>query len=219
MKPLRVLLADDQAGFRAEVKRILRIIPVVEIVGEAQDGISLLNGYREYKPNLIVLRLSMLGFRRIDVLRELKQMYKRVKLLVVSSNGDRELLYQTIFAGAEGFILRGNVDTQLPVAVEKIRRRKKYLDSCLENLVAEDFRLKVSSKGPYPWDVLTQREKEVLRYVVEEYPNREIARRLNRSIRTVENHRARILRKLNTNKTSKLVRYAIKTGVIDLYGN
>lgn len=216
MSPYRIILADDHAMLRHGLKRILSESPELEVIGEAGDGLELLNLVKQSKPHLIILDISMPNLRGIEAVHEIKAVCPDAKILILTMHKDSEYLRQAIAAGADGYLLKEDADTELFSAIQKIRQGKIYIAPKLSEALADDW-VKMQ-RGDYKPSLesekLTTREREVLKLVAEGKTNKDIAKALFISIRTVDHHRANIMAKLKFKKTADLVRYAIDKGYL-----
>ena len=213
MSTYRVVVADDHALFRQGLKGILEGAADLEVVGEAGDGLELLNllNANQLDPHLVILDISMPNVRGIEAIREIKTIHPNVKILIVTMHKDKEYLLQSLAAGADGYFLKKDADTELFAAIEKIRKGKNYVSPQLSEELADDWeQIRVGFTKP----LLTKREREVLKLIAEGRSNKEIADLLFVSVHTVERHRANIMEKLNLKKTADLVKYAIQKGYI-----
>ena len=213
MNPYRVVLADDHAMFRQGVKRILQDADELEVVGEASDGIELLEVSKKMSPDMVIVDISMPNLRGLEATREIKALFPNVKVLILTMFRGKEYVYGAISAGAEGYLLKEDADTELFVAVEKIRQGGRYISPILSGeltheLIHTGHERQTSSSG----NLLTLREKEVLKLIAEGKSHKEIADLLFISVRTVDHHRANIMRKLNIKDTANLTKYAIREG-------
>lgn len=213
MSAWRVVLADDHVLFRQGVKSILEKDQSIEVVGEAHDGLELLDLLRRVSPDMAILDISMPHLRGIEAAREIKSAFPRTKILILSMHRDKDYVHSAIEAGAEGYLLKEDADTELFAAIESIRQGGRYLSPFLCGQLAYGL-FQTRGKGPEGprEEPLSTREKEVLKLVAEGFANREIADMLSISTRTVENHRASIIRKLNARNTADLTKYAIRMG-------
>ena len=215
MSTYRIVLADDHAMFRQGIKNILEGADDFEVVGEAGDGLKLLELLKQVTPDMVILDISMPKLRGLEAIREIKMIAADVKVLILTMHNDEEYVYSAMSAGAEGYLLKQDADTELFDAIEKICKKGHYLSPLLSGEVAFDL-IQASHKRQLtpPSDPLTTREREILKLIAEGAANKEIADLLYISIRTVENHRANIMRKLNIRHTANLVKYAIRKGYI-----
>ncbi|MCL6621835.1 MAG: response regulator transcription factor [Syntrophobacterales bacterium] len=213
MRPFRVLLADDHAMFRQGVRRLLEEIPGVEVVGEAGDGLELLKLLQRVTPHLVVLDLSMPRLRGVEALYELKSACPAAKVLVLTMHKEREYLYHALKAGVAGFLVKEDAVEELEAAVQALRQGKKYFSPRIAPEMQEMLADEYQGRGGGVEEVLSLREKQVLKLIAEGRSSKEIAELLFISQRTVHNHRANILRKLRLKRITDLVRYAVEKGL------
>ena len=206
MSPYFLVLADDHVMFRKGVKRIITGVDDFEVIGEANDGRELLDLLKTTSPHLIILDISMPILRGLEATREIKQIYPHIKILLLTMHKKKEFIQQAMAAGADGYLLKEDADTELLKAVKTIREGSKFISSLLSSEMA-DLVTTTSQTG-----ALTVREREVLQLVAEGKSSREIADLLHISIFTVRRHRENIIRKLNLNNMADLVKYAIDHG-------
>jgi DNA-binding NarL/FixJ family response regulator len=213
VSPYRIVLADDHVMFRQGIKNILGKDKGLEVIGEAGDGLKLLELLNKATPDMIILDISMPNLRGIEATREIKMILPEVKVLILSIHKDKEFVYSAISAGAEGYLLKEDADTELFAAIEKIRQEGRYISPLLlGDLTNELFQAHHKGQLTPQIEPLTTREREVLKFIAEGLSNKEIADLLFISVRTVENHRANIMRKLNIKSTANLIKYAIRKG-------
>ena len=213
MSPYRIVLADDHVMFRQGIKNILEKDKGLEVIGEAGDGLKLLELLNKAIPDMIILDISMPNLRGIEATREIKMILPEVKVLILSMHKDKEFVYSAISAGAEGYLLKEDADTELFAAIEKIRQEGRYISPLLlGDLTDELFQTRQKGHLTPQDEPLTTREREVLKLIAEGISNKEIAALLFISIRTVEHHRANIMEKLNIKQTANLIKYAIRKG-------
>jgi DNA-binding NarL/FixJ family response regulator len=209
----RIVLADDHVMFRQGIKNIVEGEKGLEVVGETGDGLKLLELLKEATPDMVILDISMPSLRGLEATREIKMISPEVKVLILTMHRDKEYVYYAISAGAEGYLLKEDADTELFAAIEKIRSGDYYISPLLSGELTHELIL-THHKGQLtsPSESLTVREREVLKLIAEGITNKEIADLLFISVRTVEHHRANIMRKLNIKQTANLVKYAIRKG-------
>jgi len=213
MKPLRIVLADDHVMFRQGIRNILGTREDIEVVAEAGDGLQLLDVLKKTEADLVIMDISMPHLRGLEAAREIKKLTPRARILLLTMHKESEYVYASIQAGAEGYLLKEDADTELFEAIEKIRRGGYYLSPLLASSAAHELiRHRLSGReGAIP-EELTLREREVLTLIAEGKSSKEIATRLFISARTAEHHRANIMRKLSVHNTAQLVKYAIQKG-------
>jgi DNA-binding NarL/FixJ family response regulator len=211
MAAYRVILADDHALFRSGVKRILEEIPDVEVVGEAADGTQLLALLKEATPDLVILDISMPKLRGLELIQDIKTLYPEVQVLMLTMHKNPEYLSHALGAGAAGFLLKEDADPELLEAVATIRRGKTYLSPAISQVLPELLRRGVQPNGT-PQEVLTHREREILKLLSDGKSSKEIGDILFISLRTVQNHRANIMKKLKVRGIADLIKYAVHKG-------
>lgn len=213
-RPLSILLADDHVMFRRGVRKIIQGMDEVEVVGEASDGFELLELLKKTAPDLVILDISMPNLRGLEATREIKIIDPKVKVLILTMHKDREYLYHAFTAGAEGYLLKEDADSELLAAIDTLRQGGTYISPLLSPQLADLFMEQAQPAGK-PWlskEPLTVREREVIKLIAEGKSSKEIGGLLFISSRTVQHHRANIMRKLNIKKTADLVKYAIQKG-------
>ena len=213
--PYRIVLADDHVIFRRGIKGLISQNPDLKVVGEAGDGIELLNLLqRGLETDMVILDISMPNLRGIEATHEIKIIMPEVKILVLTMHKSKEYLYHCISAGAQGYMLKEDSEVELFSAIDAIRKGDIFVSKLLTKELTEDLSHLHYGDGQLPTDPLTPREREVLKLVAEGKSNKEISELLFISIRTVENHRANIMNKLRIKKTADLIRYAIQKGYV-----
>lgn len=210
MTTYRVILADDHALFRSGVKRILEEVPGVKVVGEAADGMQLLALLKEMTPDLVILDISMPKLRGLEAIQEIKASYPQVQVLILTMHKDAEYLSYALGAGAAGFLLKQDADPELMEAIATIRRGKTYLSPAISEVVPDLLRRQKPNGTPR--EVLTHREREILKLLVDGKSSKEIGELLFISLRTVQNHRANIMKKLKVRRITDLIKYAVQKG-------
>lgn len=216
MPPYRIVLADDHVLVRQGLRRILEGMPDLEVIGEANDGLELLDLLRRVRPDLVVLDIFMPNLRGIEAIHEIRKIHSEVKVLILTMHKDKEYLYLALSAGAKGYLLKEDADRELFSAIEKVRQGKTFISPHFSEEVVDDLVQigKGDAKMVFETDPLTPREREVLKLIAEGKSSKEIAQLLFISVLTVNNHRANIMDKLNMNKATDLVKYAIRKGYV-----
>jgi DNA-binding NarL/FixJ family response regulator len=215
--PFKILLADDHVMFRKGVKRIIQGMEAVEVVGEAGDGLELLRLVKEISPHLVIMDISMPNLRGLEATREIKILDPGIKVLILTMHKDREYLYHALTAGAEGYLLKEDADEELLSAIETLRQGGTFISPLLSTQMADIFVEKFRPGGERrtaPEEPLTFREREIIKLIAEGKSSKEIGQLLFISSRTVQHHRANIMKKLGVKKTADLVKYAIQKGYV-----
>ena len=212
MSPCRIVLADDHVLVRQGIRKLIEESPDLQVVGEASDGSELLELLRNVKADLAILDITMPNISGIEATQRVKDIYPGLKVLILTMHKGRELLEHAIAAGANGYLLKEDAPRELLNAIKTIQQGEVYISPLIVPYLKE-FYVRRHRKVNQP-DLLTARETEVLKLVAEAKSSKEIAAMLCLSIRTVDNHRSNIMRKLNITKNTDLVRYAISMGYI-----
>jgi two-component system, NarL family, response regulator NreC len=208
---IRILLADDHAVVRQGFKMILAAQPDMEIVGEAGNGREALELAGQYQPDVIVMDVAMPELNGIEATRRLADLSPRTRVLALSMHKDSVYVREILRAGARGYLLKDSIASDLLAAVRAVSRGEGYLSPGVSDAVLNDYRRHVTD----PIDLLTSREREVLQMIAEGKTNKEIATVLNLSVYTVDAHRGRIMEKLNLHSINELVRFALRSGLVD----
>jgi DNA-binding NarL/FixJ family response regulator len=215
--PFRILLADDHVMFRRGVRSLIQGMQNVEVVGEASDGLELLGLLKDLNPDLVIIDISMPNLRGLEATREIKILDPAIKVLILTMHKDREYLYHALTAGAEGYLLKEDADGELISAIETLRKGGTFISPLLSAKMADIFVDKFrTGTEPLvaPEEPLTVRERQIVKLIAEGKSSKEVGELLFISSRTVQHHRANIMRKLNVKKTADLVKYAIQKGYV-----
>jgi two-component system, NarL family, response regulator NreC len=212
----RIVLADDHVIVRQGLRRIIEGTAGLEVIGEAGDGLELLELLKSLDPDLIVLDISMPRLRGIEAIGEVKAIRPHLKVLILTMHREIDLLVAAISAGASGYVLKEDADAQLFAAIEKILHGGTYVPPKMADELAVHWARTVrGEQSPVAQgDPLTVREKEVLKLAAEGKTSKEIAGLLHISYRTVEHHRANVMAKLSLKRATDLVKYAISKGYL-----
>jgi len=208
---IRILLADDHALVRRGFAMILAAQPDMEVAGEAGNGREAVDLAEKLKPDVVVMDVTMPELNGIEATRRIVEAAPRARVLALSMHKDAVYVREILRAGARGYLLKDSADLDLLAAVRAVAKGEGYLSPSVSDAVLTDYRRHVTD----PLDLLTSREREVLQMIAEGKTNKEIATSLNLSVYTVEAHRGRIMEKLNLHSTGELVRFAVRSGLID----
>lgn len=211
--PVRVVLADDHTLVRSGIRRILEAQPGFQVVGEAADGQEAVALVRETAPDVVVLDLNMPGSGGLDVLPALKSAHQPVKVVVVTMHGGREYVARAMKGGADAYLLKDSAVQDLVTAVDAVLEGRPYFSPSIQALMAELLRGETTS--PTRATTLTDREREVLNWLARGLSSKEVAHRLDISVRTVETHRANLMHKLGVKSVAVLIQVALREGIID----
>jgi DNA-binding NarL/FixJ family response regulator len=208
------VLADDHIILRQGVKKIIEESGDLKVIGEAGDGLELLDLLKRSNPDMVILDISMPNLRGIEAAREIKNAYPHIKILILTMHKKRDYVYYALSAGVDGYVLKEDTGSELFSAIETIRSGKTYVSSSSAMEMTEDLVQYYLGERKASSEALTAREKEVLKLIAEGKSSKEIASLLFISVYTVNNHRANIIKKLKLKRTADLVRYAIDKGYV-----
>lgn len=217
MKKIRLLVADDHKIFRQGIKKLLEEEADLQVVGEAADGRDAVKKATELKPDLVLMDIAMANLNGLEATKQIKKVLPETKIIMVTMHKNEEYILQSFQAGASGYILKEGAVEELVHAIRSIHQDKSFLSPTISKTLIDAYLRKMETgKTETPFDLLTDREREVLQLIAEGYTNREVAKALFISVKTVEAHRAHIMQKLNIHDVAKLVKYAIQKGLVDL---
>jgi DNA-binding NarL/FixJ family response regulator len=209
---MKILIADDHGIVRGGLKLLIERQPDMEVVAEAEDGVEAFERALATKPDLCVLDVSMPRLTGLQAARQIRAHMPNTQVLMLSMHDDQRYVFDALKAGAAGYVLKRDVDDALLDAIRAISRGEAFVTHAVERSLIRDW---MSDASSGPDEPLSPREQEVLKLISEAHTNREIAETLHLAEKTVESHRANILRKLGMRDRVELVRYAIKRGLIE----
>ncbi len=213
----RIVLADDHVLIRHGIRIILSADESLEIVGEVGDGDELVSTLDRLAVDLLILDISMPKTSGIELTEILKKRHPALKILVLTMHNNIHFLRRAIAAGANGYLVKSDTEQEILSAIQKIREDRTYISPSLENEFTEE--MLNSYRNPpsaHNYQGLTRREKQILGLVVGGLTSKEMAARLNLSPRTIDHHRASLLRKFEMKNSVDLVNFAIKNGYVTL---
>ncbi len=213
-RPYRVLIADDHVVVRCGLRALLSGQPGIEVCGEASDGAEAVAVAKSEKPDLLVLDLTMPEKNGLDVLQEVRATSEQTAVLVLSMHFSDELARQVLRLGALGYMLKSDADVELLAAVDHMRHGQPFFTSRLAISMAQNFVDGSTAVAPGQ-PQLTEREVQVIQLLCTGRSNKEVAAELGVSTRTIESHRNHIMRKMEFESFSDLVRYAIRSNLIE----
>jgi len=211
-----IVIAEDHTILRAGLKALLMSNPTFEIIGEADNGRDAIRRVIELKPDLVIMDLSMPGMNGMDAVREIKDRMPEVKALVLTVHAEEEYVLASLQAGANGYVLKDATQNELLIAAERVLEGKTYLSPDVTEKVVNSY-LNTSNISQEPvtrWDTVTQRERQILKLIAEGHTNKSMAEYLCISVKTVEKHRANLMKKLDLHNVSALTTYALEKGII-----
>ena len=208
---MRILVADDHGIVRAGIKLLLERQPGLDVVAEAADGIEAVEQALTSRPNLCILDVGMHRMTGLQAAREIRAQLPDARVLMLSMHDDERYLFEALKAGASGYVLKREADQDLVGAVRAVGRGEAFLTNAAERSIIRQWMADASG----PAVPLTPREEEVVKLIAEAHTNAQIAQLLHLSEKTVESHRANVLRKLGMRDRVELVRYAIRRGLVE----
>ncbi len=213
---IRVLLAEDHTMFRQGVKRLVEE-ESIEVVGEVDNGQDAISKAIELSPDVVIMDISMPIMRGIEATTRIKKDVPGTKVIILTIHNEENYLFGALDAGADGYVVKEENVNILLKAVETVMNGEFYLSSEVPADALEKYeKHKKSGKKTDEFSRLTNREKEILQLIAEGYTSKKIGEKKFISVKTVENHRANIMNKLDIHETAGLVRYAIQIGLVDL---
>jgi len=212
MIPVRVLLADDHALVRAGIRALLQGLEGVTVVAETGNGAEVLELARTHRPDVVLLDISMPGLSGLDVSEQLERELPEVRVVVLSMHANEEYVLQALRSGAAGYMLKDSATAELELALKAVMQGETYLSPPISKQVVEGYVQRVGAEQPAS-EKLTPRQREVLQLIAEGLSTKEIAYRLELSVKTVETHRAQLMERLQIRDIAGLVKYAIRSGL------
>jgi two-component system response regulator NreC len=217
MDDVDVILVDDHVVVREGLSQLLLTFKGVSVVGEAGDGYEAIGLAEQLQPDIVILDISMPKMRGIEAIKEIKRVAPDCKILVLSMFGNEEYIRQSLKNGASGYMLKDAASSELKSAITYIQRGDVYLSPSISRTIVDNW-LDGVVRRPFEGikSPLSSRELEVLKLLAEGWSNKEVAEFLHISIKTVETHRHRIMDKLKLKNITDLVKYALRTKLIEL---
>ena len=212
MSKVRVLIAEDHQTVREGLSLILKAQPDIEVVGEVSDGRAAVEAAKKLSPDIVLMDVSMPYLNGLKATKELSACCPNVKVLTLTRHKDDGYLQQLLRAGAAGYVLKQSPSAELLHAIRAIAAGGQYLDPAVASKVVGTYVSQKTNKGVAPKVDLSEREREVLRFIAWGYSNKEIATQLDISVKTVEVHKANGMRKLGMASRIDIVRYAMLQG-------
>ena len=216
MKPISILIVDDHAVVRRGLRALLETLPTWHVCGEARNGSEAVEKAAHLQPDVVILDISMPGLNGVAATGRIHEVSPKSRVLVLTMHSSEELIQSCLRAGAEGYLLKSDAEQDLISAVEALIRGKTFFTQAATGVVLGSLRGQQDrSNDDLIYSPLTNREKEVAQLLVEGRSNKEVGDKLGIGSRTVESHRARIMQKLQLQCFGDLVRYAIRTRMIE----
>lgn len=215
MAKKRIVIAEDHTILREGLKALLSRDPDLEIAGEASDGLEAVRVIAELKPDLALMDLSMPRMSGIDAIREIRRSCPETRILVLTVHKNEEYVIASLKAGANGYLLKDSTHQELMQAVAHVLDGRPYLSPGISDTIISGYLAGRKDEVRTPLDLLSQREKEVLKLVAEGHRNKDVAEYLFISVKTVEKHRDNIMKKLDLHSTWALTTFAIEHGLVE----
>ena len=217
MAELRILIADDHELIRRGVRSLLEAEPGWKVVAEASDGQDAVEKVTETRPDIVVLDIAMPRLSGLEAARRLNRLLPRVKVLMLTMHESERLAWEVLNAGARGYVTKSDTARDLVIAIEALRREKTFFTPRVDRIILDSF----LDGGPAAkrvkeiyGDRLTSRQREIVQLLAEGKTSKEVSALLNLSVKTVETHRANIMRRLSCHCVSDLVRYAVRNNIV-----
>lgn len=213
MPVARLIIADDHMLVRAGVRKLLELIDCVEVVGETGNGLAVLDMVAELKPDLVVMDISMPGIGGLEATAQLTSTWPGVRVLILSMYETEEYVALALANGARGYMLKDAAPAELESAIRCVMQGGIYLSAAVAQGLLGTYAQQLRGAKP-PAASLSPRQREVLQLIAHGHSTKDIARRLNLSVKTVETHRTRLMQQLDIHEVTGLVRYAMRIGLI-----
>jgi DNA-binding NarL/FixJ family response regulator len=212
MTPITILLADDHDVVRRGMKMLLEDEESVIVIGEASDGLDAIEKVKVLMPNVVILDLTMPKMTGIEAAKVISTEFPEVKILIFSMHHNREYIVSSVENGANGYLLKDTSKEELMRAIKVVSEGRKYFppeisEVIIDELLAKNARTQEETRPIF--EKITPKEKQILGMIVQGYNSREMADKLFLSIRTVDNHRANMMKKVKAKNTADLVKMAI----------
>jgi DNA-binding NarL/FixJ family response regulator len=215
MSEIRVVLADDHGLLRKGIRSVLAQDPAITIVGEAGDGQQAVRLAEEARPDVVILDIAMPHLNGIEAAAQIARRDKRAGILILSMYSDEEYLVRALNAGVRGYLLKDSAEPDLVRAVRAVAAGKTFFSPAIVDMLLDDYVHRLQQTPLQDsYDLLTEREKQVLQLLAEGKTNKEVATALQLGVSTIETHRLNLMQKLNLHNTAELVLYAVKKKIL-----
>jgi two-component system response regulator NreC len=215
MDSVRILLADDHNILRDGMRLLLERQPGFSVVGEAADGRAIVELAREHHPDVIVMDIAMPNMNGIEATRRIVEKHPETGVVILSMHYDESYVLRSLKAGARAYLLKDALKAELISAIRAVSEGRSFFSPKISRVLQEDYVEALNRKdSDDTYELLTDREREILQLIAEGKTNKEIAHLLNLSLYTVDTHRTHILQKLNLHSVPELILYAVRKGII-----
>ena len=213
---ITIVLGEDHQIVRQGLRALLEEEEGIQVIGEAGDGLDVLNLVEQLEPDILVVDLMMPGLHGLEITRQVRKRSRRTLVVVLSMHADESYVIAALKNGASGYVLKDSSASDLVTALHEVSAGRRFLSSPLSDRAIEVY-MKTSDDGDEDiYESLTNREREILQLAAEGHNNRTIGERLSISPRTVETHRANLMRKLGLKTQTDLIRFALRRGILPL---
>ena len=213
MDRIRILMVDDHAVMRDGIRALLAVNDDFEIAGEASEGKDAVEKAHELSPDVVIMDIAMPGMEGMEATRRIVHKNPKAKILILTQHNDKEYTLSAIKAGAAGFLPKRALGSDLVTAIRAVHRGESFLYPSAATALIKDYLHKAEEE---PYDSLTGREREILKLVAEGHTSGEIARMLFISLKTVQGHRTKIMKKLDLKNRIELIKYAMRKGLVTM---
>jgi DNA-binding NarL/FixJ family response regulator len=214
MDVIRILLADDHDLVRAGFRSLVQSFHGVEVVGEAGDGRAAIRQIEIHRPHIVLMDIMMPGLNGLEATTRIVKEFPKVRVIILSMNAAEEYVLKAMRVGAAGYLLKDGNPAELEQAIRAVARGETFLSSKVSQHVVSGYIQRVS--GPETLtDKLTSRQREILQLIAEGNTTKEIAKKLDISVKTVETHRMQLMERLDIHDIAGLVRFALRVGLIE----
>ncbi|QHT72010.1 response regulator transcription factor [Rhodocytophaga rosea] len=202
------MLADDHTIVRNGIMSLLESYPEVEIVGEAENGAEALQKVKELSPDVLMIDIAMPIMNGIETAQEVSKHYKQTRSLMLSMHNNEDYILKSVEAGAYGYLLKDTTRDEMLKALQTVAKGEKYFSPSVSNIIVASYLQKVkdSEKANLKKSKLSKKEKSIVKFIIQGDSSREIAEKLDLSIRTVDNHRANMMKRLSVKNAVELVK-------------
>jgi len=213
MTNIRLVLADDHQLVLASLKTLISEFEGIEVVGEADDGRRAIEMVAEYKPDIVLMDISMAGLNGLDATIRIVRDFPDVRVIMLSMHASEQYVLQALHAGASGYLLKKSSPRELEAAIRSVAGGQIFLSPAISKHVLEVF-LGHADNQKGSLTSLTPRQREILQLIAESKSSKQIAVLLNTSLKTIESHRVSLMARLDIHEVAGLVRYAIRNGLV-----
>jgi len=212
----RIVIAEDHTILREGLHSLLSSEPDFEVVGEAENGREAIRQADKKRPDLMLIDLSMPKMNGMDAIREIKKSHPKIQIVALTVHKTEEYILATLQAGANGYVLKDATHAELMLALRNVLKGKTFLSPGVSEKVIDGYlEGRKHLKTQTSWDTLSAREREILKLIAEGHKNREIAKDLFLSLKTVEKHRSNLMKKLDLHNAAALTAFAIEKGLVE----